>query len=201
MNKVDIDGIVEFQRELTVKWHGEEPSVQAEGLLGLVEGNHMKNFCLWHREDEARRDDMGFEYVYDAKRAIDGFNQKRNDFMEKMDRFMVGEYGEPKEGVVMHTETPGMIIDRMSILALKEYHMAEEVERDDVDEAHKEKCGFKLKVIRKQLSDLKEGLKAFLAEVKAGTRGFRVYYQFKMYNDSSLNPQLYKKQEETLGGA
>lgn len=191
------DKIINLQRDLTKMWHATEPAITREDFFGLVEGNHYKNFSLWHEEDKARRDDMGHQYVYNAKRAIDYYNQLRNNYMEKIDQFVCEVLKPEFQGVPMHTETPGMIIDRLSILSLKEFHMAEEIQRTDVSMEHHKKCEQRLLVIRQQLQDLGNGLQCFLDQVKAGERGFRVYYQFKMYNDPTLNPELYKKNLES----
>ena len=94
----------------------------------------------------------------------------------------------------IHTETPGMIIDRLSILSLKIYHMAEQLERDDVDDNHKQQCLNKLNILKLQRQDLLTALQQLFAELKNQTRTFRLYKQMKMYNDATLNPQLYKQQ-------
>jgi hypothetical protein len=189
------DTITRLQKLLTVRWHEQACEVTAqEDLLILVEENHKRNFTLWHHEDDARREDKGFEFVYHAKRAIDQNNQQRNDFIEKMDKHLFGLFGENfSEDTPMNSETPGSIIDRLSIMALKEFHMQEEVERTDVSGEHITKCSFKLGVIQQQIEDLKSALKNLLKDCENGTRGFRVYFQFKMYNDPELNPALYKK--------
>ena len=92
----------------------------------------------------------------------------------------------------VHSETPGMIIDRLSILSLKSYHMAIQTTRQDVDQQHREQCTKKLEIINQQLDQLASCLEQLLEEVQAKTRTFRVYHQFKMYNDPNLNPQLYQ---------
>ena len=187
--------ITQLQKKLVEDWHRSSPAAQSEeGFLRLVEENMLRNYTLWHHEDEARRDDMGFEYVYKAKRAIDAANQQRNDFVEKMDQALFATFGEGfGPDTPMNTETPGMAIDRLSILALKEYHMREETLRQDASEEHRKKCQTKLEVIARQIADLGAGLQALLDECASGTRGFRVYFQFKMYNDPTLNPALYQK--------
>ncbi|MCB1476401.1 MAG: DUF4254 domain-containing protein [Rhodobiaceae bacterium] len=185
--------ITALQDGRTKAWHESEPSIAGEGLLRLAEENHWRNFALWHEEDKARRDDMGAEYVYTAKRAIDGYNQQRNNFIEKMDELLFGALGPFAETLPMNSETPGMMIDRLSILSLKRFHMWEETVRDDADDAHIAACRHKLQVIEKQRGDLASALDALLAEAGNGKRGFRVYYQFKMYNDPALNPELYRK--------
>ena len=193
--KVDPSAIAAHQSELTKRWHEEECKVTStDAFLSLVEENHKHNFTLWHHEDDARREDMGFEFIYKAKRAIDYNNQQRNDFIEKMDKLIFAQVGDNfSDNTQMSTETPGMAIDRLSILALKQFHMKEEVDRTDASTEHKEKCAFKLNVIEKQILDLKTGVQSLLEGCTTGARGFRVYFQFKMYNDPELNPALYNK--------
>jgi len=181
------------QTSLTVLWHQTTPAATGEGFQRLLDENHLRNFSLWHEEDVARRDDLGFEAIYRAKRNIDRFNQERNNFAEEMDKAIVAALHPPESGCPRNSETPGMMIDRMSILALKEFHMHEETVRTDASPAHREKCGEKLARIRRQRADLTGCLADLLAEVAAGRRTFSVYYQFKMYNDPALNPQLYRQ--------
>ncbi len=183
--------IATTQARLTREWHHSEPAASGSGFSLLVAENHLRNFLLWHEEDIARRDDLGSGRVHEAKRAIDGYNQQRNNFIEEMDKVLVAELKPAEAGVPKNSETPGMMIDRLSILALKEYHMREETGREDVDGKHIANCSEKLARISLQRSDLVDCLAELLAEVKAGTRSFSVYYQFKMYNDPALNPQLY----------
>lgn len=185
--------IADLQKTLTDRWHQQPPAAAGTGFLRLVEENHLRNFQLWHEEDVARRDDLGFEPIYRAKRNIDRFNQERNNFIEEMDKAIVAELQPPTEGCPRNSETPGMMIDRLSILALKEYHMHEETVRTDASAQHREKCGEKLARIRVQRADLTACLAELLADVIARRRTFSVYFQFKMYNDPSLNPQLYRR--------
>lgn len=183
--------IAALQSDLTARWHEESPAAFGEGFLRLVQENHLRNFELWHEEDIARRDDLGSERVHQAKRAIDRFNQERNNFIEEMDKALVAALQPAESGCPKNSETPGMMIDRLSILALKEYHMREEAERDDASDEHRAKCAEKLARIRLQRADLTQCLAELLDAVAARTRTFAVYYQFKMYNDPALNPQLY----------
>ncbi len=189
---INVKEIVALHSQQTERWHDQAGQVTAQGFYALAEENHLHNFNLWHEEDKARRDDCGFEYVYQAKRNIDQHNQKRNNMMEAMDTWVWQHY-QPSETAPCHSETPGMIIDRLSILALKEYHMREQAERRDAEAAHIEKCQQKLTVIVAQRDQLQQCLQELLDEIQAKKRTFRVYHQFKMYNDPSLNPQLYKK--------
>ena len=193
MLDIDADRIVALHRQRTEDWH-ERPAAVADGggLAGLIETNHRHNFDLWHEEDKARREDMGFEYVYRAKRAIDGLNQARNDTTERIDALIADAVGPFAADCPINSETPGMVIDRLSILALKAYHMAEQAARGDTDADHVAACTAKLEIIRTQRRDLAAALDQLLTEFTAGTRGFRLYRQFKIYNDPALNPQLYR---------
>jgi len=187
---MNIAEISALQQEWTARWHEESPQPAGADLLALIERNHFENFSLWHEEDIARCNDLGAERIRHAKRTIDGHNQRRNDLIERIDRHLVEQLQPAELGCPFNSETPGMMIDRLSILALKEFHMREEVERDDASTEHREKCAAKLRVIRQQIGDLAAALGALIDEVQAGTRSFRVYFQFKMYNDQQLNPQL-----------
>lgn len=184
--------ISQLQSTLTARWHGETPAVCESDFLLLVSENHLRNFLLWHEEDVARRDDLGSERVHQAKRAIDRYNQERNNFIEEMDKVLVAALKPAESGCPKNSETPGMMIDRLSILALKEFHMREEAFRQDASAEHRENCSAKLARILHQRGDLKQSLAELLEAVVAGERTFAVYYQFKMYNDPALNPQLYQ---------
>lgn len=190
---VSASTIATRQADLTARWHQVAPAAAGEGFDRLLEENHLRNFSLWHEEDVARRDDLGFEAVYRAKRAIDRLNQERNNFVEEMDRILVAELKPRESGCPKNSETPGMIIDRLSILALKEYHMHEESVRSDASAGHRAQCAEKLAHIRRQRDDLTVCLTELLTEVADGRRTFSVYFQFKMYNDPALNPQLYRQ--------
>lgn len=188
---IDPQESADLQSSLTALWHDQTPAAAGDGFLRLVQENHLRNFQLWHEEDIARRDDLGSERVHQAKRAIDRFNQERNNFIEEMDKMLVAALQPAESGLPRNSETPGMIIDRLSILALKEYHMREETLRPDASESHRANCGEKLARIIRQRKDLIQSLGELLDDVAARRRTFAVYYQFKMYNDPSLNPQLY----------
>jgi hypothetical protein len=191
--------VTALQAELTRAWHDapatpSRAEVAATDLLRLACDNHRRNFDLWHTEDEARRDDLGPEHVYRAKRAIDRLNQERNDFIQRIDEWCVSTLRPPAEGCPLNSETPGMMIDRLSILALKTYHMAIEVQRTDASAEHRQKAAQKLGVLKQQVADLQGCLQSLLDDIAHGTRTFKVYFQFKMYNDPSLNPALYRQQ-------
>jgi hypothetical protein len=188
----DASAIADLQARLTVGWHEQAPAAAGEGLALLVAENHLRNFNLWHEEDLARRDDLGFEAVYRSKRKIDRFNQERTNFIEAMDQAFVAVLQPARSGCPLNSETPGMMVDRLSILALKEYHMREESSRADASGTHRENCSTKLARLSRQRAELTQCLAELMAEVAARRRSFPIFNQFKMYNDPNLNPQLYR---------
>ncbi|TAG10865.1 MAG: DUF4254 domain-containing protein [Verrucomicrobia bacterium] len=192
-----IPQFVRLQSDLTAEWHSSEPHAAGTNLTDLVRQNHYFNFMLWHEEDIARRDDLGFERIAQAKRAIDRYNQLRNNFIEEMDKALIHLLMPALSGCPKNSETPGMMLDRLSILALKEFHMREETQRSDATASHVENCQTKLVRIVKQRGDLADCLSELIDDVLAQRRTFAVYYQFKMYNDPALNPQLYGASEKS----
>lgn len=195
MNSINpVNDIATLQRECIIAWKKKGVTLKHENFLRLVEENHAFNYQLWHAEDRARRDDLGHEMVYLAKREIDYCNQQRNNRMESMDEWLCRQLKPaPFTHCPVHSETPGMMVDRLSIMSLKAYHMALQTTRDDVDEAHRQTCLEKLHTIETQQKQLSLCLEQLLNEVQKQTRTFRVYHQFKMYNDPTLNPELYQR--------
>ncbi len=186
--------IAALHRECIINWTNTSVTLSRRDFLAIVEENHAFNYQLWHAEDRARRDDLGFEFVYQAKREIDHCNQQRNNRVETMDEWLFKQLQPPiPSACPVHSETPGMMIDRMSILALKSYHMALQTTRTDVDKAHRETCQNKLHIINEQQTQLQDCVDQLFQAICNKTRTFRVYHQFKMYNDPSLNPELYRK--------
>jgi len=184
---------VQRQIEWTARWHEAPTAPHQDEPWLAIERNHRMNFEVWHAEDEARRDDLGPVKVYDAKRIIDRCNQSRNDAIEQFDVWLLGQFPPPRENAPLHSETAGMIVDRLSILALKIFHMRIEAVRESADDSHRRKCAQKCVVLEEQHNDLKQCLQTLVEEMLAGTRQCKLYRQLKMYNDSSLNPQLYQK--------
>jgi len=184
--------IATLHDECILRWNEQGINRNQSDFFALVEENHAFNYQLWNAEDRARREDKGFEFVYQAKREIDGCNQQRNNRMEAMDEWLFTRLNPAApDACPVHSETPGMMIDRLSILALKAYHMGLQANRDDADEAHRQLCQQKLQTIHMQRQQLLTCLEQLINEVQNKTRTFRVYHQFKMYNDPKLNPQLY----------
>lgn len=186
------DTVARLHGEWTAQWHEQPPVPRQDLPWAIVEQNHQMNFDLWHEEDIARRDDLGAERVREAKRNIDRFNQRRNDAIERLDSWFLNSIAVRADGP-LHSETPGMMIDRLSILALKFYHMQVEANRPSAGEEHRRKCSEKARVLKEQLGDLATCLQELLDQLQTGARRFKIYRQFKMYNDASLNPQLYAK--------
>ncbi|MFW6236149.1 MAG: DUF4254 domain-containing protein [Desulfovibrionales bacterium] len=185
------------QLDAVSRWHEQEPNADefsGEGLLPLVLQEHWINFQLWHVEDEARRTDVGPEVIARCKRSIDGHNQKRNDTIEAMDRMLlqlIEPLLPPDAPFRYNTETMGMALDRLSIIALKIFHMREQTQREDVSPLHLETCKGKLAVLKEQHHDLTGALLDLATEYAEGHKRPKLYCQFKMYNDPELNPQLY----------
>ncbi|MEO6910484.1 MAG: DUF4254 domain-containing protein [Edaphobacter sp.] len=188
---LDAFSITGMQDERTLAWHGDAQEPKTEGLMGLAVAQHRANFDLWHEEDKARDPKASDAEIAGVKRAIDGLNQRRNDLVEKMDEFLLAAAGEQDAAAPLHSETPGMMIDRLSILALKIYHTREESERETATEAHRLKNAARLAVLEEQRGDLAQCLDALWAEVLKRTRRFKLYRQMKMYNDPDLNPVVY----------
>ena len=185
-----------LHRNAIVQWK-QDPHIRTQAdFLKIAEENHAFNFQLWHAEDRARRDDMGDKFVCQAKREIDHCNQQRNNRMEMMDEWLYQQLqpADNKECPI-HSETPGMMIDRLSILALKHYHMALQANRPEVDEEHRQRCQLKLHVIELQQNQLYLCLRELLQHIIDKQRTYKIYHQFKMYNDPSLNPELYNPEK------
>ena len=163
----------------------------------LVSLQHQVNFELWHKEDIARDPDASDAKIASVKRAIDKLNQRRNDLIEQMDHFLVDRiYSENlayNSKAEMNSETPGNLIDRLSINALKIYHMDEESRREEAEENHRKKSKEKLLILREQRNDLGKCLLKLFDDLFKGEKVLKVYRQMKMYNDESLNPVLYAK--------
>ncbi len=197
-NTFDPIEIFSLLRTRSSHWHNNVDRSFTTGLVGLIEQCHSTNFSLWHEEDIARRDDLPAAQIRNAKRRIDQLNQQRNDFVEAIDSQLVLELQPPTGDCPFNSETPGMMIDRLSILALKEYHMAEETFRKTAGEDHQYECARKLEIIRQQQDALLLALTTLIKDVRNKTRSFKVYYQFKMYNSKELNPELRAADTPTL---
>lgn len=161
-----------------------------------IEINHMYNCKLWDEEDRARRVDVPPEEIARSKRLIDGYNQARNDAVEAIDEKLLDELAEcpTRKGARLCSETPGSMLDRLSILSLKIFHMERQTQRDDASAEHRTTCANKLKRLREQRRDLAGCLDQLVEELAEGRAYFKIYRQFKMYNDPNMNPWLYQRQ-------
>ncbi len=197
---IDTEKIVELQAELVELWHQEPIRNPYSGLLATVCEQHSYNYQLWHEEDIARSPDVSDAEIARVKRSIDRFNQKRNDWIEKIDDeiTVMVEASEivasdvAAEGAPLNTETPGSAMDRLSIMSLRIFHLHEQLDRTDVDDDHRKSVQQKIAICMMQQHDLRNSLQQLLDDIFAGKKRHRTYCQFKMYNDPTLNPYLYQ---------
>lgn len=148
----------------------------------------------WHLEDIIRLPEINPAEALQIKRRIDKSNQDRTDMVEKMDDYFLDQFKgvTPKSSAKINSETPAWLLDRMSILLLKIYHMKEQTERTDASAEHIAKCKAKLDVLLEQRSDMQLAFDQLMDDIRSGDRKMKVYRQMKMYNDASLNPMLYQ---------
>ncbi len=175
------------------EWDAESPAAQAQGVWSQIEHNHRCNCRLWKEEDQARRRNVPDSAIAANKRNIDVFNQQRNDSIEKIDECLLAQLAEVElnAAVRLHSESAGSMIDRLSILALKVFHMRIQTERADAPQAHIETSRKRFARLVEQRTDLAACFDALLGDCLAGRARFKVYRQFKMYNDPAFNPYLY----------
>jgi len=194
--------IAELHDSLTREWHLRPPAPEAElsSATGVwktvVARQHLANFELWHTEDEARRPTASDADLATVKRSIDRTNQRRNDLTEALDTALLGWLEKrhlPNPQAELNSESVGLIIDRLSILALRIYHTQEEVHRAEASAEHVERNRQRLNTLLEQRADLTQCLDRLWEQTLLGSRRFRIYRQLKMYNDPSLNPAIYQK--------
>jgi hypothetical protein len=200
------DAILKLQDESTAAWHAvptsTPDSTTSDPWLVRVARQHHANFNLWHIEDEARAPGATDAQLADVKRRIDKTNQLRNDLAEELDRTLLDWLAPqrlPAESAELHSESPGLIIDRLSILALKIYHTHEEAERTDSTSGHTERNRQRLAILTEQRADLARCLDVLWRATLDGTRRFKLYRQLKMYNDPALNPAIYRSPQFQSG--
>ena len=148
----------------------------------------------WHYEDIIRDPNIDPVAALTLKRKIDASNQERTDMVEYIDSYFLTKYAgvEVKSTAKINSESPAWTLDRLSILALKIYHMSEEANRNNASQEHKDKCQEKLNVLLEQRSDLSTAIDDLLTDIESGDKFMKVYKQMKMYNDDDLNPVLYQ---------
>jgi hypothetical protein len=194
---LSVERVIALHDRLITEWHRNDnldSGVDSDPILALVARQHRANFELWHIEDEARRPRAADSELAEVKRRIDHTNQRRNDAVEELDRCLLQELSArdlPNPESALHSETPGLIIDRLSILALKIYHTREEACREDAPAGHAERNCERLAILEEQRADLAACFSALWSDILAGKRRFKLYRQLKMYNDPTLNPAIY----------
>lgn len=198
----DFGAIVRLQELATVEWHDETRLPRSYSLpdssefVEIVLANHRANFELWHVEDLARDPEAKDSEIAADKHAIDRLNQRRNDLVEQMDTWLLHwleDHDRPQDcACPLNSETPGLMLDRLSVLNLKIYHTREECHREDATEEHRRKNCQRLLLLEEQRTDLTDCLESLWKQVLEGKRRFKLYRQMKMYNDPELNPVLYR---------
>ncbi len=184
--------LIRLHDQATHLWHRAEPFPPSpDPLAALALAQHHANYDLWHQEDKARSPRAPDHDIAVVKHTIDELNQQRNDLVEQIDQLLLAEAGPQQPTSPLHSETPGLIVDRLSILALKIYHTALEANRASATPAHRERNQHRLAVLEAQRNDLAGCLDDLWTQVLTGRRRFKLYRQMKMYNDPELNPVLY----------
>jgi Protein of unknown function (DUF4254) len=188
--------ITSLHDRCTRAWHVETPAVPASlaGFERVVAEQHLANFELWHAEDAARSPGATDQDIACVKRLIDSVNQRRNDLTEQCDRLLLdflNRQNLPANGAELHSESPGLILDRLSILSLKVFHTQEEIDRREAPPGHSERNRERLCVLVEQRGDLASSLDRLWQQVLNRQRAFKLYRQLKMYNDPALNPAVY----------
>jgi hypothetical protein len=193
---IDVAAVVALHRDMVVRWHSQEVDNPYGGFLGLVCRQCSFNYLLWHEEDIARSPDVSDAEIARVKRSIDRYNQQRNDAIEQLDDWITARLEELNVVVQpeaqLNSETAGSVIDRLSILALRIYHLQEQTERPDATPQHIESVQRKLAVALAQHDDLSQSLAELLTDIFFGRKRHKTYRQMKMYNDPALNPYLYQ---------
>jgi hypothetical protein len=191
-----------FQRSITdyhKNDHVDTPieNPYTENFESLLYAKNWIDTVQWHLEDIIRLPNIDPIEGIQIKRRIDKSNQDRTDMVEKIDDYFLFYFQHvvPQPGTRINSETPAWLIDRMSILMLKIYHMQEQVDRKDASAEHIEKCQQKLNILLEQREDMRLAFDELIEDIGKGTRRFKVYRQMKMYNDASLNPMLYNQKK------
>ena len=178
--------------------HAIDNPFEAGSLDHLLYRKNWIDTVQWHLEDIIRDPAIDPAEALQIKRRIDRSNQERTDMVEYIDSYLLDKYRgvNPLPDARLNTETPAWAVDRLSILALKIYHMARETERADVDEAHRAACRKKLDVLVTQQTDLSQAIEELIEDIEAGRKYMKTYKQMKMYNDPALNPVLYGQKKQ-----
>lgn len=199
-NRIFIESIDKYHLKNDVYQPFENPYAK-DDISRLLYRKNWIDTVQWHYEDIIRDPEIAPKVALDLKRKIDASNQDRTDLVEFIDSYFLKKYElvDVKEDATINTESPAWAIDRLSILALKIYHMQEESERTDASAEHIKKCRDKLIVLLEQRKDLSTAIDQLLADIAAGHKYMKVYKQMKMYNDEDMNPILRKAPQAPKG--
>lgn len=191
-NKIFDEVIVEYHLHDDVDYKPQNPFKDGS-IEFLLFAKNWIDTVQWHLEDIIRDPEIDPVEALKIKRRIDASNQERTDMVEYIDSYLLDKYKNIKVApdAKINTETPAWAIDRLSILALKIYHMRQEATRPDASPEHKTACQSKLDILLTQRQDLSQGIEELIADIEAGRKWMKVYKQMKMYNDPALNPVLY----------
>jgi hypothetical protein len=188
--------ITQLQVDTVDAWHRGPIDNPYDGFKALVCRQHEFNYRLWHEEDIARSPTADDQRIAAVKRAIDKLNQQRNDMIEKLDdaitELLEQLHIQAKPGAPINTETAGSAIDRLSIMSLRLYHYREQLQREDASPEHRAKVAARIDLCEQQHADLSQSLQELLDDIFDGSKQHRTYRQMKMYNDPSLNPEIYQ---------
>jgi uncharacterized protein DUF4254 len=193
---ISLESITSLHRDCIARWHQQAIDNPYDGFPQIACEQLSYNFRLWHEEDKARSPTATDTEIAQVKRAIDKLNQQRNDWIEKIDDWITDELARRNivapSSAPQNTETLGSTVDRLSILALRIYHLEEQRDRADASPEHRESVARKLAVALAQHDDLSRAAQQLADDLFAGRKRHKTYRQLKMYNDPSLNPYLYK---------
>jgi hypothetical protein len=201
VNQINVNQLTSLQFDAVEYWHDRKfvPLKPENDLCAIILEQHRFNFDLWHEEDIARSPDVSDTAIAQVKRRIDQLNQKRNDGIERIDAAIIELLIEtgvtPQPDARINTETPGSAIDRLSIMSLRIFHLQEQFQRSDVGWEHQQLVSQRLDRCTQQHADLSQSLTELLDDIFSGNKILKVYHQFKMYNDPTMNPYLYNRKK------
>jgi hypothetical protein len=196
---VDVQAVNNLHREMIEQWHREDVANPYTGFLRIVCQQLSFNFLLWHEEDKVRASDATLEEIALAKRNIDRLNQSRNDWMERIDDAVsetlvrLAVVAEP--GAPQNSESVGSVIDRLSIMALRIFHLSELAHSESASADQISKANSRLVVALEQHADLTLALEQLAHDLTLGRKRHKTYHQLKLYNDPTFNPHLGKQPE------
>ena len=196
-NKVFKIAIDDYHISNSVDGKKTNPFNDSSSLEKIIYNKCWIDTVQWHLEDIIRKPNIEPSEALKIKRRIDSSNQDRTDMVEELDDYFFKKYSSEnsKQESILNTETPAWAIDRLSILSLKIYHMKEEAERDTASIDHRKKCSFKLSILMEQKSNLSMAIDQLFENISNGKVRIATYKQMKMYNDESLNPELYSQND------